>query len=129
MPKVVSSGMNATASSPMAAALLDKHWPVLEEAMAALAGRTYFSRYPESPSPKVYGEGAAQAGRDAFDAHLAKHFSALSGQPGPHAHGAGVGAEVSPYGPSFRVGYPAVDVDRLVAGAKVATTVWRKVGP
>ena len=36
---------------------------------------------------------------------------------------------MSPYGPSLRVGYPEVDVDELVAGAKAATTVWRQVGP
>jgi phenylacetic acid degradation protein paaN len=121
--------MNATASSPMAAALLDKHRPVLEEAMTALAGRTYYSRYPESPSPKVYGEGAAQAGRDAFDAHLAKHFSALSGQGGQVSRGGWVGAEVSPYGPALRIGYPLVDVDSLVESALAATPVWRSVGP
>ena len=63
--------------------------------MAALAARSYFSRYPESPSPRVYGEGAAQAGRDAFDAHLARHFSALSGQGGQVARAEWVGAEVA----------------------------------
>jgi len=120
---------HAADHGPTAQALLDKHRQALDEAMAALTTRGYHSRYPESPSPRVYGEGAAQAGRDAFDAHLAKHFGSLSGEAGHHPHGAWVGAEVSPYGPSLRVGYPEVDVDELVAGAKAATTVWRQVGP
>jgi hypothetical protein len=66
--------MSATASpgpDTSVQALLDKHRPALDEAMAALRGRGYYSRYPESPSPRVYGEDAAQSGRDAFDAHLA----------------------------------------------------------
>jgi phenylacetic acid degradation protein paaN len=121
--------MSATASSPRAAALLDQHGPVLQEAMAALAARSYYSRYPESPSPRVYGEGAAQAGREAFDAHLAKHFSALSGQGGQVPGVEWVGAEVSPYGPALRVGYPPVAVDALVEAAQRATPVWRSVGP
>ncbi|MDP9220972.1 MAG: phenylacetic acid degradation protein PaaN [Actinomycetota bacterium] len=97
--------------------------------MAALAARGYFSRYPESPSPRVYGEGAAEDGRQAFDAHLTKHFAALAGQAGHSGHGAWVGAEVSPYGPLLRVGYPQVDVDRLLAAAQDAMPVWRSVGP
>jgi phenylacetic acid degradation protein paaN len=131
MPKVVWLGMSATASlpSPLAQDLLDQHRDVLREAMAALETRGYYSRYPESPSPRVYGEGAAQEGREAFDAHLAKHFSALAGQAGHASHGSWVGAEVSPYGPALRVGYPQVDVESLLQAARAAAAVWRAVGP
>jgi phenylacetic acid degradation protein paaN len=110
-------------------ALLDTHRPALAEAMAALQTRGYYSRYPESPSPRVYGEGAAQSGRDAFDAHLAKHFGPLADQAGHATHGAWVGAEVSPYGPALRVGYPEVDVDQLMTAAQQAMNLWRQVGP
>ena len=44
---------------PSLAALVDKHAERLNEALAAIAGRGYWSAYPESPSPRVYGETAA----------------------------------------------------------------------
>ncbi len=112
---------------PTAQALVDQHRDALDQAMAALTTRGYLSRYPESPSPRVYGESAADEGRQAFDAHLTRHFDDLSGQAG-HT-GDWVGEEVSPYGPGLRVGYPEVDVDQLVAAAQQATYPWRSVGP
>ena len=36
--------------------LVEKYQSVLDAACEALATRSYYSRYPESPSPKVYGE-------------------------------------------------------------------------
>ena len=83
--------------------LIGKHRETLEEAKAALAGRTYYSRYPESPSPRVYGETAASEGKTAFEGRLTEGFTALADQPGD---GRTVGSEVSPYGPELRVGYP-----------------------
>ncbi len=115
-------------ASPTAQPLLDKHRAALDEAVAALATRGYFSRYPESPSPRVYGEGAADEGRLAFDAHLTKRYDRLSGQAGHEAGGAWVGDEVSPYGPALRVTYPSVDVDRLLAAAREAMYPWQAVG-
>ncbi len=41
----------------------------------AIAERGYWSPYPESASPKVYGEGAAEAGKAAFDALRGKPFA------------------------------------------------------
>ena len=54
---------------PTLAALVDKHAERLNAALAAIAGRGYWSAYPESPSPRVYGEGTAEAGRAAFEFH------------------------------------------------------------
>ena len=54
--------------------LFERHAPTLERALTAIAERGYWSPYPESPSPKVYGEGAAEAGKAAFDALLGKPF-------------------------------------------------------
>lgn len=115
-------------ASPTAQPLLDKHRATLDEAVAALTTRGYFSRYPESPSPRVYGEGAAEEGRRAFDAHLTRPFDALADQAGHHNHGAWVGEEVSPYGPALRVGYPVVDVAELMAAAEAARATWQAVG-
>ncbi|MDQ2782731.1 MAG: phenylacetic acid degradation protein PaaN, partial [Actinomycetota bacterium] len=61
--------MTTTAAAPDHP-LLGKHREVLDEARAALAARSWFSRYPESPSPRVYGESAAPDGLAAYTAHL-----------------------------------------------------------
>jgi phenylacetic acid degradation protein paaN len=105
--------------------LIGKHRETLEEAKAALAGRTYYSRYPESPSPRVYGETAASEGKTAFEGRLTEGFTALADQPGD---GRTVGSEVSPYGPELRVGYPHLDVPAAMAAAQAAMPVWRDAG-
>ncbi|GMA87170.1 hypothetical protein GCM10025868_24200 [Angustibacter aerolatus] len=84
-------------TAPSAAkALVETHREALEAALQAVGDRSYHSRYPESPSPRVYGEGAAAAGQQAFEAHLTRRFEALADQP---ATDGWVGAEVSPFGP------------------------------
>ena len=37
-------------------AFVDAHRETLDRALAAIADRGYWSAYPESPSPRVYGE-------------------------------------------------------------------------
>ncbi len=44
-------------------AFVDAHRETLDRALAAIADRGYWSNYPESPSPRVYGEGAAADGQ------------------------------------------------------------------
>ena len=46
-----------------------QHSETLDRARQAIADRTYWSAYPESPSPKVYGETAAADGEKAFKAY------------------------------------------------------------
>jgi hypothetical protein len=48
--------------------LFDRHRTTLERALTAIAERTHWSAFPESASPKVRGEGAAEAGKAAFAA-------------------------------------------------------------
>jgi phenylacetic acid degradation protein paaN len=105
--------------------LVDTPASALEEAAAALAARSFYSRYPESPSPRVYGEGAAEAGKAAYEAHLGKAFDALADQP---SDGTTVGDEVSPYGPRLGVAYPHLDLDAAVAAAQSALPAWRDAG-
>ena len=105
--------------------LTETHRETLEQARRALAERSYFSRYPESPSPRVYGENAASEGQAAFEAHLAEDYRGLAGQP---SDGTVVGDEVSPYGPSLRVRYPRLDVDAAMAAARAAMPAWRDAG-
>ena len=54
---------------------VSRHRETLESlALAAIRKRDYFSAYPESPSPRVYGETAAGEGQAAFEALLGTTF-------------------------------------------------------
>jgi phenylacetic acid degradation protein paaN len=116
---------DTTSPSPARSPLAETHRETLQQAREALASRGYFSRYPESPSPRVYGETAAAEGLAAFEAHLGSEFSALGDQP---TDGTFAGTEVSPYGPSLRVSYPRLDLDAAFLAAKTAMPAWRDAG-
>ena len=104
--------------------LFEKHRATLDRALTAIAERGYWSPYPESASPKVYGEGTADAGKAAFDALLNHPF------PLNQPAGVGrVGAERSPYGMSLGITYPKSDIDALFAAVDSARAEWRKAGP
>jgi len=105
--------------------LAETHRETLEQARQALASRSWFSRYPESPSPRVYGQDAAAEGQAAFEAHLGEDYRGLAGQP---TDGTTVGSEISPYGPELRVRYPRLDVDAAIAAARAAMPAWRDAG-
>ena len=105
--------------------LAETHRETLEQARQALASRSWFSRYPESPSPRVYGQDAAAEGQAAFEAHLGEDYRGLAGQP---TDGTTVGSEVSPYGPELRVRYPRLDVDAAMTAARAAMPAWRDAG-
>jgi phenylacetic acid degradation protein paaN len=121
----VQSQQSGTTTSDAHAALRDRHEQVLADAAAALAGRTYYQRYPDSPSPRVHGEGAAQAGQAAYEGLLGRPFD-LGDQP---SVGEPVGDEVSPYGPALGVTYPRLDVDAALAAARDGMRSWRDAGP
>ena len=104
--------------------LFERHKALLDQALVAIAGRGYWSAFPESPSPRVYGEGAAEAGKAAFDALLNKPFPLTL----PGAEGT-VGAERSPYGFPLGITYPKVGLDALFAAIAKAEPAWRKAGP
>ena len=103
--------------------LFERHREMLDRAVKAIGDRSYWSAFPESASPKNYGEGAADAGKAAFDGLLGKRFAML--QPGTVGH---VGAEKSPYGKALGVTYPKSDLDSLLAAASRAEDQWRKAG-
>ena len=102
----------------------ERHRATLDRAVQAIGERSYWSAYPESASPKNYGEGAAEAGKAAFDARLGKRFALT--QPGTVGH---VGSEKSPYGMALGVTYPKADLDALFAAASRAEDQWKKAGP
>ena len=104
--------------------LFERHQALLDQALRAIAERGYWSAFPESPSPKVYGEGAAEAGKTAFEALQNKPFPLTL----PGAEGT-VGAERSPYGFPLGITYPKVGLDALFAAIAKAEPAWRKAGP
>jgi phenylacetic acid degradation protein paaN len=109
--------------------LVSRHQPTLDDALAAIRTRGYFSAYAESPSPRVYGETAAAEGQAAYDAWLGSDFPVET----PGATGR-VATERSPYGPELGVRYPRVQtdpaaIDTLLAAAQEAMPAWREAGP
>jgi len=103
--------------------LFEKHQATLDAAVAAIHGRGYWTPYAEMPSPKVYGETAADDGKKAFDACLGKEFDL--GQPGVTGW---TSPERSPYGIALDVRYPVSTPAVLVEAAQAAMPAWRKVG-
>ncbi len=102
----------------------DRHRETLDRAVEAIAQRGYWSPFPESPSPKAYGEGVTEAGKAAFEALLGKRFPLV--QPATVGQ---VGGERSPYGMRLGVTYPKPDLDGLLAAVVAAQATWRKAGP
>ena len=95
--------------------MFEQHRATIDRALQAIAERSYWSPYPESASPKVYGEGAAEAGKAAFDALLGKPFPLQ--QPATVGEVAG---EKSPYGLPLGVTYPRPEMDGLLAAVEAA---------
>ncbi len=103
--------------------LFDKHHATLDGALKALASRGYWTPYPESPSPRNYGESANAEAKARFDAQLNRSF--VLDQPGTIGR---VGAEVSPFGFALGIKYPKADIDTLLAATRAAMPAWRKAG-
>jgi phenylacetic acid degradation protein paaN len=104
--------------------LYAKHADTLNRALTAITERAYWSAYPESPSPRVYGETAAADGQAAFRALLGTDFPLE--QPGSDER---VATEVSPLGIDLGVRYPHAGAGELIAAASAALPAWRDAGP
>jgi phenylacetic acid degradation protein paaN len=105
-------------------ALFDRHRPLLDDALRALAHRGHWSPFPEAPSPKVYGERAQGDGRDAVLALCGKDYPL--DQPGERMR---VATERSPFGAVLDIRYPECEGEALVAAALAAEPAWQAIGP
>ncbi|MDD5478165.1 phenylacetic acid degradation protein PaaN [Rhodoferax sp.] len=103
--------------------LFEKHRAKLESALDAIHTRGYWAAYNEMPSPKTYGETAADDGKKAFEAHLGQQFDLQ--QPGSTGW---QGGENSPYGVELNVQYPVCDIEALIAAGQAAMTGWQAAG-
>jgi phenylacetic acid degradation protein paaN len=103
-----------------------RHKGMLDEAVEAIGARGYHSAFPESPSPRIYGESAAADGKAAFEAHLGATFALTT----PGAEGT-VTSEKSPFGIAMLTAYPRVapsGVPALVEAAGAGMVSWRDAG-
>lgn len=107
-----------------AADFFAKHKDTLETALRTIASRGYWSPYSERPSPKIYGETAAEDGEAAFKARLGKPFE-IAGHPGADYHATG---EQSPYGIALGVTYPKLSVDEALSAVRAGAKAWRDAG-
>ncbi|HSK55529.1 MAG TPA: phenylacetic acid degradation protein PaaN [Jiangellales bacterium] len=108
---------------------VEAHAETLNAALGAIRSRGYHSAYPESPSPRVYGESAAADGQTAFESWLGREFPLDT----PGADGQ-VATERSPYGPELGVRYPHVPatdtaLQELFAAMRGGIPDWRDAGP
>ena len=103
--------------------LFDTHRALLDGALNALATRGHWSAFPESPSPKVYGETGQADGQAAVAALLGKDYPLQ--QPGEQAR---LATERSPYGVALDVRYPDCDIHALVDAAVAAEPAWQALG-
>jgi phenylacetic acid degradation protein paaN len=113
-------------SAPIVTDWLASHRDRLDGALTAIRNRGYYSAFPESPSPRVYGETAAEQGKAAFEAHRGTTYALQT----PGANGT-VTTERSPYGVELDVQYPRTTedgLDELLAAAWAGLADWRRAG-
>jgi phenylacetic acid degradation protein paaN len=111
---------------PLPDELFEQHRATLDAAVAATRSRGYHSAFPESPSPRVYGEAAAGDGSAAFQRWLGSDFPLRT--PGADKV---VATEKSPFGLPLDVRYPRVTADgvpALLEAASAGMNAWRDAG-
>lgn len=103
--------------------LFEQHRATLEGALQAIATRGYWSPYTEMPSPKAYGETAAEDGKRAYEAHLGQNFEL--NQPGQNGWGWQRGVALCG---RFGCALPLCDHEVLIEASLAAMKGWQAVG-
>ena len=103
--------------------LFDRHSEMLSQVLFAIHSREYKSFFPESPSPKVYGDTAQSDGVRLVESLLGAPFPL--DQPGQLGW---VSPEASPYGVALGVSYPECDAEVLVQVGQAAMLGWQRLG-
>lgn len=104
-------------------ALFTKHQETLSAAMNAIHERTFYAKWIEAPSKRVYGETAMKDGIAAYKAQVGNPFELRQ-----DALTEVVAAENSPYTlEAQNIAYPAFDdVNRYIETAQASYDAWRK---
>lgn len=96
----------------------------LQEATEALYNRTFYSNFPENPTPEIYGADADAKGKELFTIQLNQPYTELL-QPDPTSW---VGQEESPFTQkNLGITYPYFEPEIVVQRAETAFHSWRKV--
>ncbi|WP_301583861.1 phenylacetic acid degradation protein PaaN [Halomonas alkaliantarctica] len=101
--------------------MFDSHRQTLEQAVEAIATRTFWTPYPESM--RKYSEDAVKAAPANFEALLNQPFTLNSVGSTKQ-----VGGEISPYGFELGINYEQPNPDELIAAMQVAMRDWREAG-
>ncbi len=107
--------------------LFNQYLPILESAVKANRERAFFAQYPESPSPKIYGETANNDGLATFQGQLNQAFSRLKQSSDTTI----VSSEASPYTrEKLNITYPAFsDSKSYVSASQSAFQTWKNTSP
>lgn len=116
--------MSETAT-PEAQTLSGKYETIIQEAITAVHTRAFYSRYPEPPSRKIYGEEAAPEGMKAFQEHLNNNYEGLLQDHAEYR----LAAEASPYTlDPLGISYPVqTDIQAYIDRSGAAFQEWKKV--
>lgn len=103
--------------------LYEKHEGTLKDAVNAIHTRTFYAKYVEAPSKRVYGENAMAEGIAAYKSQVGQTFELR--QDADHALQA---AEESPYTlDKLNIAYPSFkDTSKYIATADAVRDSWRK---
>lgn len=101
--------------------MFDSHRQTLEQAVEAIASRTFWTPYPESM--RKYSEDAVKAAPANFEALLNQPFTLNSVGSTQQ-----VGGEISPYGFELGTTYEQPNPDELIAAMQMAMRDWREAG-
>lgn len=101
--------------------MFDSHRQTLEQAVEAIASRTFWTPYPESM--RKYSEDAVKAAPANFEALLNQPFTLNSVGSTQQVDG-----EISPYGFELGITYEQPNPDELIAAMQMAMRDWREAG-
>ncbi|MFF0486729.1 phenylacetic acid degradation protein PaaN [Streptomyces sp. NPDC004435] len=107
--------------------MMERHLPLVEQAMEALSGRTHWSPYPDDHA--AHAQNAPEGERD-FRELLGRPFALdQPGRDGTVGPAPGQGGETSPYGFPLDIAYPHSDPGRLLTAMETAMAPWRTATP
>ena len=111
----------------MSKAIIEHHAETLREAIEAIHARTFYAHWPESPSPRTYGEEAGPAGQKAFEAQLGSNYIL----PRQTSDNQVISAEESPYTRKrLQISYPcSKKINDYIERSENAAADWKKAEP
>ena len=106
--------------------LVEKHQDALNEAIQAVHSRAFYTRYPEPPSKRIYGESANEIGLAAYQRQVGIRYPLL--QEGDTWI---TGSETSPFTlEKLNTSYPAqTELNSYIERAVAGSLAWKRATP